>query len=205
MAFNKSKALEEAARLVSHRKLPQAIKQYLAIIEQDPQDLPLRNVVGDLWVREGNAREAMREFHILAEAYTREGFILKAIAIYKKIVKLDTESPDPLIRLAELYAGQKFSHEANEQYVQALAVCERRSLHDRAGQILRKLVAHDPENTVYQTRLGEFLQKSGQSKEACQAFLQAAEAAYQRQNISGASAALRKAAELEPQNPQVVL
>ncbi|MGH9345565.1 MAG: hypothetical protein ACRD19_17595 [Terriglobia bacterium] len=205
MAFNKSKALEEAARLVSQRKLPQAIKQYQTIIDQDPQDLPLRNIVGDLWVREGNAREAVREFHALAEAYTSEGFTLKAIAIYKKIVKLDTESPDPLIRLAELYAGQKFSHEANEQYAQALAVCERHSLHDRAGQILRKLVAHDPENTVYQTRLGEFLQRSGQPQEACQVFLQAAEIAYQRQNISGTSGALKKAAELEPQNPQVVL
>lgn len=205
MAFNKSKALEEAARLVSQRKLPQAIKQYQAIIEQDPQDLPLRNIVGDLWVREGNAREAVREFHTLAEAYTREGFILKAIAIYKKIAKLDTDSPDALVRLAELYAGQKFSHEANEQYAQALAICERRGLHDHAGRILRKLVARDPENTVYQTRLGEFLQRNGQPEEACQAFLQAAEGAYQRKNIPGAAALLKKAAELEPENQQVVL
>ncbi|HEV2498460.1 MAG TPA: tetratricopeptide repeat protein [Terriglobia bacterium] len=205
MAFNKSKALEEAARLVSQRKLPQAIKQYQAIIEQDPQDLPLRNIVGDLWVREGNAREAVREFHTLAESYTREGFILKAIAIYKKIVKLDADSPAALVRLAELYAGQKFSHEANEQYAQALAICERRGLHDHAGQILRKLVARDPENTVYQTRLGEFLQRTGQPQEACQAFLQAAESAYQRKNISGAVVLLKKAAELEPENPHMVL
>ncbi|MGH9378459.1 MAG: hypothetical protein ACRD1I_06640, partial [Terriglobia bacterium] len=205
MAFNKSKALEEAARLVSQRKLPQAIRQYLLIVDQDPQDLPLHNIVGDLWVREGNVREALREFHILADAYTHEGFILKAIAIYKKIVKLDTQSPEPLIRLAELYSGQKFSHEANEQYAQALAVCERHSLHDQAGRILKKLVIQDPENAVYQTRLAEFLQKTGQSKEACQTFLQVAELAYHRKNIPGASAALRKAAEIEPQNPRIAL
>src|SRR5579859_61398 len=102
MAFNKSKALEEAARLVSQRKIPQAINQYLAIAQQDPNDLPLHNMIGDLWVREGNIGEALREFHTLADAYTREGFTLKAIAIYKKIVKLDAQSPAPFLKLAEL-------------------------------------------------------------------------------------------------------
>lgn len=205
MAFNKSKALEEAARLVSQRKLPQAIKHYQMIVEQDPQDLPLRNIVGDLLVREGNVREATREFNILAEAYTREGFTLKAIAIYKKIVKLDTDSPEPLLRLAELYAGQKFSHEANEQYAQALAICERRSLHDQAGHILRTLAARDPGNAVYQMRLAEFLQRNGQAQEACAAFIQAAESASQQKNNSTASMALKRAAELEPENPQIAV
>lgn len=205
MAFNKSKALEEAARLVSQRKLPQAIKQYQAVIEQDPQDLPLRNIVGDLLVREGNVREAVREFNILAEAYTHEGFTLKAIAIYKKIVKLDADSPDPFLRLAELYAAQKFSHEANEQYAQALAICERRSLHDQAGQILRKLAVRDPGNATYQMRLAEFLQKNGQPQDACAVFMQAAETTAQHKNISAATSALKRAAELEPGNPKVAL
>lgn len=205
MAFNKSKALEEAARLVSQRKLPQAIKQYLAVIEQDPQDLPLRNIVGDLWVREGNPREAIREFNILAEAYTREGFILKAIAIYKKVVKLDSDSPDALLRLAELYAGQKFTHEANEQYAQALAICERRSLNTEAGRILRTLTLREPENPHYQMRLGDFLAKSGQSQDACRAFVAAAQTFQQNKNASAASTALSKAASIEPENTHIAL
>lgn len=205
MALSKTKALEEAAKLVSQRKIPQAIKHYLVIAEQDPQDLPLLNTIGDLCVRDGNIPEALRQFHRLADAYTREGFTLKAIAIYKKIVKLDSHSVDPILKLADLYAGQKLSHEANEQYKQALALCQRNSLHDKAGQILRKLVAQDPANATYRARLAEFFQSAGEPEEALRGYLEAAAISYRHKDLGAADASLRRAAEIAPRNTEVLL
>jgi hypothetical protein len=86
MAFNKVQALQEAQRTLAQGKLSQAIREYLTIIENDPSDLSLLNAVGDICVRDNNMAEALRLFRRLAEAYVREGFVLRAIAIYKKII-----------------------------------------------------------------------------------------------------------------------
>lgn len=153
MAFNKTKALEEAAKLVTQRKISQAIKHYLAISAKDPSDLALLNTIGDLCVRDGNTAEALRQFQKLADAYTREGFTLKAIAICKKIAKLDPQSIDPPLKLAELYASQKLTHESEQQYNQALALCERRGLNEQAGQILVKLLGADPASNARRKQL----------------------------------------------------
>lgn len=168
MAFNKTKALEEAAKLVSQRKISQAIKQYLAIAAKDPQDLPLLNTIGDLCVRDGNTAEALRQFRRLADAYTREGFTLKAIAIFKKIAKLDSQSVDPLIHLAELYASQKLTHESEQQYAQALALCERQGLKEQAGQLLAKLVETDPSNAPRRLQLAALCERTGMDQVAPQ-------------------------------------
>jgi len=205
MPFNKSKALEEAAKLVSQRKLSQAIKVYLAIVEQDPADLSLLNTVGDLCVRDGNIPGALRQYYKLAAAYAHEGFSLKAIAIYKKIAKLDARSADPLIKLAELYSSQGLSHEAREQYAQALAFCHSHSLPEKAVEILGKLIAQDPENAGYRVRLGEFHEAAGRTREAALAYIEAAEIAHRQKNATVTNAALGKASHLDPHNARVLL
>jgi|SRR5579875_337242 len=205
MPFNKSKALEEAAKLVSQRKLSQAIKMYLAIIEQDPGDLSLLNTVGDLCVRDGNIPDALRQYYKLAAAYAHEGFSLKAIAIYKKIAKLDARSADPLIKLAELYSSQGLTHEAREQYAQALTFCHGHSLPEKAIEILGKLIAQDPENPGYRVRLGEFHEAAGRTHEAVIAYIEAAETAHGQKNADVTNAALGKALHLDPHNSRSLL
>jgi len=204
MAFNKTKALEEAARLVSQRKLSQAIRQYLAIVDQDPEDLSLLNTIGDLCVRDGNIPEALRQFYKLAEAYTREGFVLKSIAIYKKIAKLDAHSIDPLLKLAELYTSQGLNHEAREQYAQALAFCQKNSLAHTALQILNKLIAQEPENAAYRMRLAEYYEAAGKKPEALRHYLEASLLAHRHKNYVITETALKKAAEAAPRNSQVL-
>ncbi len=205
MPFNKSKALEEAAKLVSQKRLSQAIKQYLAIVEQDPADLSLLNTVGDLCVRDGNIPGALRQFYKLGAAYAHEGFDLKAIAIYKKIAKLDTHSIDPLIKLAELYSSQGLSREAREQYGQAIAFSQSHSLPEKAIDLLGRLIALDPENAAYRVRLGELHEASGRTREASVAFIEAADVARRQKNAAAESAALAKALHLDPRNPRVLL
>ena len=121
MAFQKAKALQEAEKSVAQGKIAQAIRQYQEILEKDPADVSMLNTVGDLYIRDRNVTEGLKQFHRLAEAYTRDGFIVKAIAIYRKISKLDQNTADPLLKLAELYQLQGLSREAREQYVRGEA------------------------------------------------------------------------------------
>src|SRR5579863_10031633 len=170
MAFNRAKALEEAEKAVSQGKTAHAIRLYLAIFDKDPSDLGLLNTVGDLYVRDKNMAEALKTFHRLADSYTQEGFTVKAIAIYKKITKLDPSGVDVLLKMAELYTVQGLGREAREQYTQAVEFYKKKNQNDKALEIYRKIVALDPENTTYRVRLGDFQDSLGKKADATKTY-----------------------------------
>jgi tetratricopeptide (TPR) repeat protein len=200
MAFNKAKALQEAERSVSQRRFSQAIQQYLEIAEQDPSDVTLLNTIGDLLVREGKLNDALVMFYRLADIYFREGFYVRAIAIYRKIVKFEPYSIDSALKLAELYAMQKLTHEARAQYASALELCQSQGLSEKAAQTLRRMVALDPESVSSRIRLAEYCEQLGQSAEAAQEYLKTARVRLARGEAAAAGAALRKAVEVDASN-----
>src|SRR5258705_5902842 len=117
MAFNKAKAMQDAEKLVAQRKSADAIKLFLLVLDKDPTEVAILNTVGDLYFRENNKAEALKCFHRLADAFVKDGFTVKAIAILKKIVKIDPSTVDPILRMAELYVLQGLSREARDQYI----------------------------------------------------------------------------------------
>ena len=203
MAFQKARALQEAEKLVSQGKIAQAIKQYQEILDKDPADVSLLNTVGDLYIRDRNVPEGLKQFQKLAEAYVREGFNVKAIAIYRKISKLDTNSVDTLLKLAELYQLQGLSREAREQYLQASEFFKKRNQPERAIEVLRKLAQLDPENLNIRNRLAKECEQAGKQEDAAQVYLQTAEICLRREDKAAAEAALNKAGELAPQNAKI--
>ncbi len=205
MAFNKVKALQEAEKLVGEGNVTLAIRHYLQIIEREPTDYILLNTVGDLYLREKNVVEALRHFNKLADTYTREGFTVKAIAIYKKIQKLDPGRVEPLVKLAELYAMQGLSREAREQYAQAVAFYRKKNQTDKALEVYRKIIQLDPENAAQRARLAEFCEQLGRKADAAQVYLEAAEHALRGGNSKDAELALKKAASLDPKSSKIRL
>jgi tetratricopeptide (TPR) repeat protein len=203
MAFHKAKALQEAEKSVGQGKITQAIKQYQEILDNDPSDVSLLNTVGDLYIRDRNITEGLKQFHKLAEAYVREGFNVKAIAIYRKICKVDANSVDTLLKLAELYQLQGLSREARDQYLQAAEFFKKRNQTERALDILRKLVQLDPENINFRNRLATECEQAGKREDAAHAYLEAAEILLRREDQAGAEPALKKAAELDPKNSKI--
>src|SRR5271166_4357234 len=180
MAFHKAKALQDAEKSVSQGKIAQAIKQYQEILDNDPSDVSLFNTVGDLYIRDRNITEGLRQFHRLAEAYTRDGFNVKAIAIYRKICKVDPNSPATLLKLAELYQLQGLSREAREQYLQAVEFFKKRNQPERVLEVCRKLVQLDPENINFRNRLAAECEQTGKRDDAAQAYLESAEILLRR-------------------------
>ena len=205
MAFQKARALQEAEKSVSQGKVAQAIKQYLAIFEYDPSDLSLLNTIGDLYIRDRNVTEGLRQFHRLAEAYVREGFNVKAIAIYRKISKVDPNSIETLLKLADLYQQQGLSREAREQYLQVVDFYRKRNQTDKVLEVLHKLVQLDPDNLNFRNRLATEMERAGKRAEAAAVCLESAEISLRHDDHSTAEPLLRMAAELDPQNSKVHL
>ncbi len=205
MAFNKAKALQEAEKSVAQGKISQAIKQYTQIIEKDPDDLVLMNTLGDLYLRDKNLKEALNQFYKLAGSFMQEGFTVKAIAIYRKISKVASNTAEPLLKMAELYQTQGLGREAREQYTNAFEFFKKTGKNAQALDVIRKVVGLDPTAVVPRVRLAEFAEKLGEKKEAAEAYLAAAEVALAHGDEASMSNSLAKAAALAPEDSRLHL
>ena len=205
MAFNKAKAMQEAEKLVSQRKIAEAIKHYSHILDREPSDISILNTIGDLQYRENNKAEALLNFNKLADAYMKDGFTVKAIAIYKKISKIDPNQVEPLLKLAELYILQGLSREAREQYAHAVDYYRKHNQPDRALETFRKIVALAPDNRMFRTRFAELAEQLGRKEEAGIAYVEVVENALRDGEVPAAEAALKKALDIDPKSEQAQL
>jgi tetratricopeptide (TPR) repeat protein len=203
MAFNKARALQEAQRFLSQGKIAEAAKRYVDVVENDPSDLAVINIAGDLCVRAGNVPEALRLFRRLAESYAQEGYGLRAIAIYKKVLKLDAANVDGMLRLAGLYSQQGLAREARDLYAQALVVCQDRKLQDKALEVMRRIAADEPANVAHRLRLAELSKAAGREEDAFKTYLEATEVALAQSDSEVATIALDEAAALRPGEPRL--
>ena len=100
MAFEKGKVLKAAEKFLSQGKINAAIKEYRQIIDNDADDFTALNMLGDLLARAGENEEAIFCFSRIAEHYREQEFTLKAIAMYRKIEKLNPREPKTAKTLA---------------------------------------------------------------------------------------------------------
>ncbi len=204
--FNKTKVLAAAEKFVQQGKLPNAIAEYRKVIKEDPKDLTVMNTVGDLCARLGQTAEALQYFKQVGEAYAADGFIVKAIAIYKKLTKLSPAATDSIIKLAELYAQQGLYNDARSHYLNIADRCLRAGDNQQASRIFRKMLELDPENAAMQAKLADLYVKLGNKEEARNIFFGAAESLFRRGAMEAADEALGRVLAIDPSHtPSMML
>ncbi|HEV2854742.1 MAG TPA: tetratricopeptide repeat protein [Thermoanaerobaculia bacterium] len=159
MALQREQVVQTAEKYVSRGKIEPAIREYRKLLTENPNDINTLNRVGDLYARIQRIDEAVDFFTQIAEQYTTEGFFVKAIAIYKKIIKLDPTRLEVYEKLAELYHKQGLVNEARTQY-QVLADYYQK--HDNAASaiaIYQKMADLEPNNPSYHVKLAEIYQQ----------------------------------------------
>jgi pilus assembly protein FimV len=203
--FNKAKVLASAEKFVQQGKLPNAIAEYEKIIKEDPKDLTVLNTIGDLYARVGQNEHAVMYFKKVSEQYAGNGFTVKAIAVYKKLVKLQPSNSETNTRLAELYAQQGLLSDARAQYTQIAEAMLRAGDNNHAARVLQRILELDPENAHTQARLADLYTKIGRRDEAHKIFLNAAEALHAKGAHDAAEEALGKMLKLAPNDPGALL
>ncbi len=159
MAVQREQVVQTAEKYVSRGKIEPAIREYRKLLTDNPNDINTLNRIGDLYARIQRIDEAVDFFTQIAEQYSTEGFFVKAIAIYKKIIKLDPTRLEVYEKLAELYHKQGLVNEARTQY-QVLADYYQK--HDNAASaiaIYQKMADLEPNNPSYHVKLAEIYQR----------------------------------------------
>ncbi|MFQ5960457.1 MAG: tetratricopeptide repeat protein [Candidatus Methylomirabilales bacterium] len=162
----KRQHLQSALSYVQQGKLDRAIAEYEAILRADPSDCNVLNALGDLCARTGSKADAIGYFMRLAEAYRLDGLYVRAVAVYKKMLKLDPLNGEASLACGELYAEQGLVAEAKLQF-QGLAD-HSLGRGDMAGavEMYEKMIRMDPGHRPTLHKLAGILVRPGGVEEA---------------------------------------
>jgi tetratricopeptide (TPR) repeat protein len=144
--IDRADTLRKAEKLLRQGKLDSAIAEYLRLVEEQPRDWNAANTLGDLYVRAGQSDKAIEQYSRIADSLQQEGFLSKAAALYKKVLKLKPDEEHALLQGAEISASQGLLADART-YLNTVAE-RRRARKDTRGvaQIQIRLGSLDPED-----------------------------------------------------------
>ena len=205
MAFKKAKALEAAQKLIAQGKMKDALGEYQKILTQDPKDQNALNMLGDLHFRLKKLPEALGYYVKLADMYASDGFLVRGIAMYKKISKLDPGNITAMERLAELYTMQGLMNEARTQYLELAEAHLKSEKSSKALEVMRRVLNLEPDNLRVQLRLAELYERHGQPKEATGIYCRLAERGLSENQPEECKKWLGKAVALAPEDAGIAL
>jgi len=200
MSESRERVMQMAEKLVVRGKLSQAIKEYRKLLRHNPNDPSTLNRVGDLYARQDNVGAAVRLFAQIAENYSKDGFFVKSIAIYKKIVRLDPTQIETYGKLAELYHRQGLSNEARSQYQVVADYYLQHGDRQAAIEVHRKMAEVEPRNPSHRVRLAELYLEEGLVEEAIGEYERIAEVMLDHGHVDEAAKVYLRALDVDSQD-----
>lgn len=203
--IKKDKLLEEAQKLVQRGQFDKAATCYEQILAQEPAAINLRQKLAELLTKSGRHDDARTQFEIIGTHFTKNGFYLKAIAVYKQLQKLFPADISLSLTLAEL--NEKHGLVAN-------ALSEYKSVHDyyeKAGNapealtILDRMQSVDPLNIPIKIKLAESYARQDKKEEAYATFSRTAALLLERLDNAAFSGICARVARLFPDKPDFML
>ncbi|HEX7679577.1 MAG TPA: tetratricopeptide repeat protein [Thermoanaerobaculia bacterium] len=204
MAIQRDKIIASAEKLVAKGKIEPAIKEYERLLDDNPSDVNTLNRIGDLWVRINRNDEAVKVFSRIADHYSKDGFFLKAIAIYKKINKLDPSKLDIYAKLADLYGKQGLAMEAKSQYQVLADYYLKHGDPGNALAIYRKISELDPNSINVHVKLADLYSQNNQTKEALKEYDRVGRLLLKRGMLDEAVQVFKKALKIDAGNIELV-
>ena len=174
MGINRNKVLDAARKYQSRGQYDKAIAQYKKLVDADKRDVRSLLKIGDLHVRKGDRGAAIETYQKVADHYAQQGFFLKAIAVFKQILKLDPARLEAQVQLGEMYEQLQLVSDAMSVYEDVSNGFMRAGDTDEALRMLGKMVELDPEHIPVRIKYAEALSRAGRTQEAADEFEQGA-------------------------------
>jgi pilus assembly protein FimV len=190
--INPVKVKQDAEKEERAGRVDKAIHLYRQLVDDNPRDWNTIKKIGDLYVRLNKNKEASGEYAKVAEFYSRDGFLLKAIAVWKQINKLDPSALDPYVNLADLYAKQGLMVEAKGQYQIVVDEYIKRGRVREAGDALKKMADIDPSDLKVRSKLADLYTRDGNSQKAVEEHIAIADELHRKGHLAEALQVLEK-------------
>ncbi len=201
--MDKTKIFESAGKLASKGQLEKAAKELQRILDADPKDIRALQKLAEIHQKSNRPKEATELLLKVAQGYTEQGFFLKAVSVYKQVLKLGEDRLEIHLRLAQLYQQLGLIGEATQQY-QLVA-----NQQDQSGNVkeslsaLKRMVDLDPDNVANRVKLGELYARERMVPEAVQELDKAAAHLKKNQRSEDHLRVLERISQLVPDDGAV--
>ncbi len=191
------KQIEKALR---SGKIKNAIEWYKKLLIENPNDYMAMNQLADLLARTENKKEAFNYYEKIAEYYDKSFSYPKAIAIYRKMYRIDPNNLKVALKLAELYRKTGMEIEAKKIYLDIADNLRYQKKTNEVLEVYQKLADLDRDNVDIRLTLANLYEKVEKPDKASNEYIKIAEYYLKNNDIENAEKSLEKAIEIYPKN-----
>jgi tetratricopeptide (TPR) repeat protein len=166
MSVKKQKLLQKADDYAKEKKLKKAISLYREAIKEDGTDIRTRLRLSELLYQAGRLEEALEALQFVGNYYKEHGFLLKSVAVYKKMLEVDPSKTDLHGTLAQLFFQLGMAPDAIRQFKAQVKSLVKQGKHSESLFVLRSMLELDAANLPDRLRLAESFSAAGMIDEA---------------------------------------
>jgi len=171
-AKDKDAKIEKARQLAESGKFAGAISAWRELLDETPHnDANVYNTIGDLCLKNKATPDAIDAYSKAARFYLQEGFHLKSVALYKKILKLDPNRAEVYTLLGDLNVVRGLMNNAVADYLSGAKTYLKTGKAMNALTLFRKITKVDPQNTDMRLRVAELCLKENLTEEGIDEYL----------------------------------
>ena len=168
--MNREKVIQSAQKHAAKGNFNKAVAEYEKLLALDPSDTRTALRVAELYSRQGNGPRAIEMFRSAAETYRNQGFLQKAVAVYKQALNLDPENIPFTEALGETYLGLRLMQDAAAMYERAASIAQRAGNADAHLNLLKKTTELAPDSVPARIKYAEALSSRGEMGDAADEF-----------------------------------
>ncbi len=202
LAIDRSSVLRNAQLFASRGQFDAAINEWKRLAVESPGDGSIFNSIGELHLKRQATNDAVAAFVQAANAFRAEGATLKAIATFKKILKLDASRYDVFRHLGDLNAERGLLSSAVQDYLTLGKHYLKAGKSKDALEIYKKIVSQDPSNLDAQQRVAELCLQENMQDEATKVYLQLGRERSAQQRYAEAKDAYQAVMRIDPTNSE---
>ena len=202
--INPIKLKQDADAQEKAGRFDKAVDLLKQIVAENPRDWATINRIGDLYVKANNLKAANEQFAKVADFYSKDGFYLKAIAVWKKIQRGDPSLLEANLNLGELYAKQGLAAEAKGMFKLAIDEYLKRGKVRDAGEVLKKMAELDPSDLNTRIQLAKLYSREGKQDKAAGEYVAIADELVKKGHRQEALQLLQEALKMGARSPRLL-
>jgi tetratricopeptide (TPR) repeat protein len=201
---DKSALIKEAQKYLAKGQIDKAIAEWEKIVKEYP-DGNNYNFIGDLYLKKGDKKSSVEAFHKAANFFRQEGFTLKALALFKKVLNVNPADAAALYALGELSEEKELVTDAIKYYLAAADSLAKEGKKNELFDIYGKILSLSPSNIPLRTKVAEIFLKQGLKSDAAKEYLYIAGIYENKGDIQKAKEHYQKTIDMQPLNKEAVV
>jgi tetratricopeptide (TPR) repeat protein len=200
----KAAVIKEAQKYLARGQVDKAIDAWEKLIKEYP-DGNTYNALGDLYLKTGDQKNAVESFHKAARFFMDEGFSLKALGLYKKILNINPSDADAFFALGQINEERGLKIDAIKYYLSAADSLSKEGRKERLLEIYDKIIAISPSNIPFRVKVAEIYTKQGLSLEAAREYFKIAKLYEEKEETEKSLEYYQKSLEIQPPNKEAII